>query len=58
MKYLLENLHWALTPEAEMALNDMESMGIDRDLALCLLEKFWPEGRVYDFGDENGPYMD
>jgi hypothetical protein len=46
-KYLLEEFHWALTPSALLVLDDLESLGIDRDLALLMLEKCWPESKVY-----------
>lgn len=44
---------WALTPAALSALSYLEDVGIkDRDLALCVLERIWPESEIFGLEED------
>jgi len=50
-KFLNEKIAWALTPEAASCLNDLVTLGVDRDLALFMLERVLPETSLYALPD-------
>lgn len=43
---------WALTAAAEVAVIQMVSIGLDRDLAVGVLEQLWPEEDIWELDDE------
>lgn len=48
MKYLIDKYDIYLTEEAKLAIaNLMSNHGIDKDLAITLLEAAWPEDQLY-----------
>lgn len=47
-KCLNEKLIWALSPQAREALKELEDKGMDRDLAITLLESLVSEDKLYD----------
>ena len=51
MKNLNDGLTWAFTPEALDRLRELTVLGLDLDLAVAVLEIFWPEEQIYDLGD-------
>jgi hypothetical protein len=46
-KFLNEKIAWALTPEANECLNDLCKLGIDKDLALTVMEELLPCSTIY-----------
>lgn len=52
-----DKLLWALSDEAKLTLKELENKGIDRDLAITLLEALCAEEQLYDLprdGAEDG----
>jgi hypothetical protein len=41
-----------LTEDANSALKELCSLGMDEDLALAFLEQVWPEHAIYDIPSE------
>lgn len=56
-RYLNEDVFWALTPEAQAAMDMMAEQNIDRDLALELLVRMWPEQSIWALDSEPGKDM-
>jgi hypothetical protein len=45
---------WALTPEAERAVKEMVAAGVDRDLAIGVLEQLWSEQEIWELEFDEG----
>lgn len=49
----LRKEHCYLTPKAEAAMQDLANAGItDKDLALEVLERLWPDTAIYSLEEE------
>jgi len=48
-----DKLLWALTEKAQGAVALMQARGMDRDLAVAVLEQIWPEGEIYELPSDD-----
>lgn len=42
-----------LSEDANRAIAELASLGMDEDLALAVLEQLWPESAIYDIPNES-----
>lgn len=53
MKYLSDKYDCYLSKEAKVAVNNLvRQYGIDKDLAVVLIEQAWPEEMLYDLPED------
>lgn len=52
MRALNEKILCYLTLEANKAIAELMSIGLDEDLALSVLERIWPESAIYELESE------
>jgi hypothetical protein len=53
MKSLNEKIECYFTPEAARAIDELQAVGLDRDLAVSVLETLWTEEAIYDLEGES-----
>jgi hypothetical protein len=51
-KSINEKYLWALTPEALKHIEDFERAGMDKDLAIAVLEQLLPADEIYELDEE------
>jgi hypothetical protein len=44
-----------LTQAADQAVQELIAVGLDRDLALAVLEQLWPEDAIYEIPGQDDP---
>jgi len=52
-KYIHSKTMWALSEEARECVNMLEKYGMDKDLAISILESLFHEDFIYDLDSEN-----
>lgn len=52
-KHIYSSTECYLSPLAKQAIDELMIQGMDKDLAINLLEQVWPESAIYDLGEES-----
>lgn len=47
-KHIFDTMEWALTPQAQERLEELEAAGLDKDIAYILVETFLGEEETYE----------
>lgn len=51
MSYLVDKYDVYLTDYAKLAIDIMTAKGVDKDLAIAILEMAWPDDMLYSISD-------